>query len=193
MHHRSPLGFLNILLITVTFYRLCVRCHQAAASTTTNKTNVTTTTTTRTIFKYENGSARRYPRVDEIKDLKDSSYNRIIGGTRAPKGAYPWFTLTLVETYDGSLYYAGCGAILVAPEYVMTAAHCLEPLSGNTPVVFIGASCRSPNNCGEPSEILEVEKTIPHPDFEGDIHNDFALLKLNTRASASPVRMYVHF
>ena len=123
--------------------------------------------------------------MDEIKDLKDSSYNRIVGGTRASKGAYPWFTLTLVETYDGSLYYAGCGAMLVAPEYV--------PLSGNTPVVFIVASCRCPNNCGEPSEILVVEKTIPHPDFEGDIHNDFALLKLNTRASTSPVRMYIHF
>ena len=43
---------------------------------------------------------------------------RIIGGEIAPKGEYEWF-------YEGD----GCGASLVAPDMLLTAAHCSESFS----------------------------------------------------------------
>ena len=41
--------------------------------------------------------------------LDDDIAQPIIGGNRAPAGAYPWFAKA-----------GGCGAVLIAPEFVIT-------------------------------------------------------------------------
>ena len=44
---------------------------------------------------------------------------RIIGGTDAPRGRYPYF-VSLLTAFRGRT----CGGTLVAPDVVLTAAHC---------------------------------------------------------------------
>ena len=45
---------------------------------------------------------------------------RIVGGTTAPKGAWPW--QAQIRTASG---FPFCGGTLVAPQWVVTAAHCV--------------------------------------------------------------------
>ncbi|XP_066271278.1 suppressor of tumorigenicity 14 protein homolog [Branchiostoma lanceolatum] len=48
--------------------------------------------------------------------------SRIVGGDTAMHGAWPW-QVQLKRTYSSTPF---CGGTLVAPEWVVTAAHCLE-------------------------------------------------------------------
>jgi len=84
--------------------------------------------------------------------------------------------------------------MLVAPEWVLTAAHCVT--RGAFPAFEIGAICHDENNfsangnCGQPSQLISTVKTISHPNYNSNTaDNDFALVKLSTAASANYVNM----
>lgn len=46
---------------------------------------------------------------------------RIVGGTEAPQGAWPW--QAQIRTLDG---FPFCGGTLVRAQWVVTAAHCVS-------------------------------------------------------------------
>ena len=50
---------------------------------------------------------------------------KIIGGTPAPDNAYPWMTAVMfpLDTNPATAQY--CGGVLIHPQFVMTAAHCV--------------------------------------------------------------------
>ena len=66
---------------------------------------------------------------------------RIIGGTDVAANTYPWFAQGLDSTNS-----RGCGGMLIAPEYVLSAAHC-----GSDWTSFeIGTLCLTDiNNCNQ--------------------------------------------
>ena len=52
--------------------------------------------------------------------LPEVSQGRVIAGENAPKGAWPWQILMLFMNSPM------CGGALIAPDWVLTAAHCVS-------------------------------------------------------------------
>ncbi len=109
---------------------------------------------------------------------------RIVGGEESAEGAWPWMT---------AIYYRNCspeqcqfcGGSLIAPNWVLTAAHCAAAV-GNTPIdVFLGGV----DLAGQGTQI-RVDQVIVHEDFDPNtLDNDIALLHLSQPAGIKPVVM----
>lgn len=101
-----------------------------------------------------------------------------------PANKYPWFARGFQS--DGSL---ACGGFLVAPEYVLTAAHCVGFMTG----FQVGALCDRfslDSNCGQNVETFSIESEIGHPDYNSSsFQYDFALIKLAGSSYIDPVRI----
>ena len=54
------------------------------------------------------------------------SLGRIIDGEEAVIGAWPWMaSVQFQDPWDGQFFHV-CGAILITPNTVLTAAHCVD-------------------------------------------------------------------
>ena len=101
--------------------------------------------------------------------MKMSSLGRIIGGTTAKEGSFPFFV-----RIDNNVQNI-CGGSLIAPDIVLTAAHCftdgLSVVVGGTTAFVI------PDGPGVSRSIVEAR---PHPDFNKQtFQHDFMLFKLS--------------
>lgn len=104
----------------------------------------------------------------------------VLGDSIVPEGTYPWMTTLILD--DGS---QGCGASLIHPEWVLTAAHCHIDFAGQPQIdkVLINSLTSDINNIASYSEFIEVDEIIVHEDFGGIIAGgfgpDIALLHLS--------------
>jgi secreted trypsin-like serine protease len=93
-------------------------------------------------------------------------FDRIVGGEDISPGDYPYFVF----------FPIGCGGALIAPDLVLTAAHCLNRANDQ---VHIGAYEKNKLSAG--SQERFCEEWIAHPSFDDEnfFDLDFALCKLN--------------
>ena len=90
---------------------------------------------------------------------------KIIGGSNVPLGMYPWFARTTLYNHST---WQGCGGMLVAPEFVLTAAHCFpdqKKFLKRRGGYQIGALCTpelSSKNCGQKNDKILVCHIITH-------------------------------
>ncbi|GFH49459.1 hypothetical protein CTEN210_05935 [Chaetoceros tenuissimus] len=109
----------------------------------------------------------------------DGVLERIMYGSRAPFNKYPWFAEGI-----------GCGAALIAPEFIITAEHCNIDRFRR---VKISAVCtgqlnedRGYDNCGAPFE-ERYRKRVFELNEQNGLHIDLRLIQLDKRAQATPV------
>lgn len=111
---------------------------------------------------------------------------KIVGGRPAPKGAYPWMT-ALVQRGQSAVNGQFCGGALIHPQWVLSAAHCVEGMSASSLDVLVGAHDLRSTTDGVR---VAVSRIVIHPRFntvKGTLVNDFALLRLSQPLTGVPV------
>merc|ERR1719351_641978 len=111
---------------------------------------------------------------------------RIVGGEESTSGKYPWIAALNFDTTDG-LNPGGCGATLVASQWIVTAAHCVKDGStlstkDDLSVVLGEFDLSSANDEFDTyrKNVRLAMDPIIHEDYQKDFqyNNDIALLKL---------------
>ncbi|ADP70522.1 peptidase S1 and S6 chymotrypsin/Hap [Rhodomicrobium vannielii ATCC 17100] len=113
---------------------------------------------------------------------------RIVGGTCAASGDWPWQVALFVNKRKESDFSFACGGSIISRDWVLTAAHCLtqhgESLRPDAVLVLEGSQKK---NSGRK---IKVEQIIVHDGWnDGTKENDIALLKLAAPARSTPVAL----
>ena len=115
------------------------------------------------------------------------NHARIVGGIDAPVGAYPWMT-ALVQKGYAPAQGQYCGGVLIHPQWVLTAAHCMEAPAPSQFDVVVGIhDLRVPSQ----GKRIAAAQIIKHPQYSqsmyGELMNDVALVKLAQPLNGVPV------
>lgn len=96
----------------------------------------------------------------------------VTGGEEADPGEWPWQVVLLV---DGSVW---CGGSLLAPDVVLTAAHCTDGQDADQFEVLAGSIDLDEEDVGQRSAVAEIDQNEDYDDTE--LTSDLSLLMLET-------------
>lgn len=101
----------------------------------------------------------------------------IVGGQEAVPGAWPWMAALVTASQPNDYVGQYCGGALIAPQWVLTAGHCVSGRSASQIDVTLGKHKLSDSG-GERIDVIQI---VTHPNFNNStLDSDIALLKLKT-------------
>lgn len=112
----------------------------------------------------------------EASSVEDSVQPRIIGGSEVSHSTVPY---QVALTRNRNQF---CGGTLIAPNWVLTAAHCLDGVSASQMQIRIGATDLRTNQ----GEYHNVSRIHVHEQWSGNVTRgrDIALLRLSSSVSS---------
>lgn len=114
---------------------------------------------------------------------------QIVGGTNATQGAYPWMVALLVAEVPNAREAQFCGGSLVAPDVVVTAAHCVDGIPGPD-LINVAVGAYDLRQIG-PNQRVKVRGILMHENYSSGptIDNDIAIIKLATPQTATTLSL----
>ncbi len=105
---------------------------------------------------------------------------KIVSGDTSDPASWEWMVALLDADASSNVDGHFCGASLIRPNWVITAAHCLEDVTADEIVVLLGAHDLKTDT----GERINVKQIISHPYYNRDtMDNDIALLELEKSAA----------
>ncbi|XP_074681938.1 acrosin-like [Strix aluco] len=103
--------------------------------------------------------------------------SRVVGGTGAQPGAWPWI-VSIQDPWEAGTGHV-CGGSLISPQWVLTAAHCfLEARHIAMWRVVVGANHLT--QPGPETQVRSIKRLLVHPRYSNITkRNDIALLHLD--------------
>ena len=118
--------------------------------------------------------------------------SRVVGGANALRATYSWMTALYVESENTpGNYFFTCGAALIGPDRVATAAHCVDGREDRNFLVGVGRyTVGSPPGDDDDNDglarFVEVNQVIVHSDYNSQtFENDIAILVLTESVDTS--------
>lgn len=110
--------------------------------------------------------------------------NKIVGGVVSDITKHPY----IVSLQNARGHY--CGGSLIAPNFVLSAGHCVDFIAPKDMKIVIGSQTNSAS--ASTAEVHKVVRVVTHPEFVNtwsEISHDYAVIELETASVHTPVDM----
>ncbi|XP_047118636.1 brachyurin-like [Schistocerca piceifrons] len=116
---------------------------------------------------------------------RDTGSPRVVGGSEAAEGSVP-YQAAIYLTIDGLDYF--CGGSLIAPSFVLTAAHCTVNVTEFTVILGGYRVFEASDGVNHVTRTMDSSAAIVHPQYVARKKmNDIALLKLSEPVPLSAI------
>ena len=118
------------------------------------------------------------------KPNNETVSGRIVGGGDAVRGRYSYIVALLDATFGLEQI---CGGSLIAPDVVLTAAHCFDDTRQPVRDIMVRTRPYDLSNPAPESELFSLQEVFIHRNYNIDtLENDMALLKLSGVSTKQP-------